>query len=235
MAQTIARPRSTGQGPNRSGGSGFVKLLLFIVVAAVLGGVGYLALTDRLPGQQPQSAPSASHNPPVLIGEDPAFQFMTGDDGAPRVRACDPQIIIDTKRCDDLKIMIMDAERMPWITMNISLAWATGRPSLLHRQTDGFQQRRDAVCGEAVFKKNYRALGGECDEFPFAKSAEGGTTARAEEVPGCEQRSQGGTVSTTYQFRPIAENEEFLVIITHPDKIATSPWTGQEAAATCEG
>jgi hypothetical protein len=66
----------------------------------------------------------------------------------------------------------------------------------------------------------------------FASSREGGEGARAEEVHKDEQNCQGGTISSSYQHRPINEGDAYLVVISNPDKIATEPWAGQEVKVT---
>ena len=231
MTVTASRTRSASP-PTRSGWSGFMKFLIGVVLLAVLVVVGYAVLTGQIPGQAPQPAHSASANPPVLIGEDPTYQFLAGDDGAPRVRNCEPATVLTEKKCGDLKIMIIDAGRMPWIARNIQLAWTQGKPSLLHRESTERPRRYRESCGR--FTKTYTT--GSCDEFPFASSLEGGNYlpggARVEEVDIAEQRCQGGTVETTYRYRPIDPGEEYLVIIAQPEKIPAEAWAGQPVEAT---
>src|SRR5262245_8134070 len=96
--RTPPRPTSVAAPAPRRSSSGGKLIFVFLVVVAL--GMGYLALTDKLPGQETQPTPSStSGNPPVLIGEDPEYQFLTGDEGAPRVRNCDPKTVVTNKRC----------------------------------------------------------------------------------------------------------------------------------------
>jgi len=67
-----------------------------------------------------------------------------------------------------------------------------------------------------------------CDEFSFASTREGGEGSRVEEVHEDEQDCQGGTISWSYRNLSINEGDQFLVVISYPDKIAEQVWQGQE-------
>lgn len=239
---TLERSTSTSSG---SGGGGFRKFLIGVVAVAVIAGVGYAAFTGKIPGQQPEPSPTTISNPPVLIGEDPQLQFLAASDGEGRVRTCVATSVVNDRRCcpvndtacDDVKIVVIDAVRMPFIARNIKLAWMEGRPSILHKETTD-TTRRDIVCG-STFVRRYPGIG-SCDEYPFASSLEGGDfgglLARTEEVHGSEQDCQGGTIRGAYRRYNIAEGDEYIVLISHPEKIPADPWAGQPYIVTgsCE-
>lgn len=52
-----------------------------------------------------------------------------------RVEKCTADQVLKDKRCEDLKFVVIDAAKMPYIARNISLAWAEGHGFLLHRDT----------------------------------------------------------------------------------------------------
>lgn len=80
---------------------------------------------------------------------------------------------------------------------------------------------RRPACG--AFKPNY---GGQCDEYPMASTAEGGTGVRTEEVPPRENQCQGPRYRSQYP----SDGERFLVVISRPDLIATTQFTGADIA-----
>jgi Deoxyribonuclease NucA/NucB len=167
----------------------------------------------------------------VIIGEGETTAMVVSD-VAPDLGDCSIQEIISTKRCDELKILVIDAAKMPYIARNIQLAWSEGRNYLLHR--DASKNRRakyEASCGSrSGFVVKYPGQG-SCDEFEFASTAEGGTGARTEEVPIREQNCQGATIKNAYYTTPgIAIGEEFLVLIANPASIATEPFAGLDTA-----
>lgn len=164
---------------------------------------------------------------PVLIDE-PGYQLLVGGEGEGKVRQCTAQVALTTRQCGDLKVLIIDAGKMSFIARNIKLAWAEGKPAILHRESANTRTKRGKACGS--FKKTYTR--GSCDEYGFASSREGGAGARAEEVHEDEQNCQGGTISSAYQHVPINEGDAYLVVISNPDKIATVPWAGQEVRLT---
>lgn len=137
--------------------------------------------------------------------------------------------MLKQRQCDDLKVVLIDAAKMPFIAQNISLAWAEGKPFTLHKGAPGSDAgRRAAVCGN--FKGRFAK--GSCDEYAFASTAEGGIPAnvRIMEVPLREQNCQGGTLRQEYRRAGIVEGSAFTVVITNPEKIATVPYTGVDIA-----
>lgn len=167
----------------------------------------------------------------VIIGEG-AVTVMVVSNAASDLENCTVQDITSTKRCDELKILVIDAVKMPYIARNIRLAWGDRREYLLHR---GAQQNRranyEASCGSrSGFVIKYPGKG-SCDEYEFASTAEGGAGARTEEVPIREQNCQGATIKNAYYAKPgIAIGEEFLVVIANPDGIAVEPFDGLDTA-----
>lgn len=145
---------------------------------------------------------------------------------------CTVQEITSTKRCHDVKILVIDAVKMPHIARNIQLAWGEGKDFMLHRDTpESRRAKYEASCGaRSGFVIKYPGQG-SCDEYQFASTTEGGSGARTEEVPVREQNCQGATIKNTYYTRPgIAVGEEFLVVISNPASIATEPFAGVDTA-----
>lgn len=125
---------------------------------------------------------------PVVVGEGES-SIMVAVDAKPKIAPCPTAEILQSKVCDDMKFVIIDAAKMSFIACKIQLAWGDGHP--------------------------------------FASTREGGDAARTEEVHRDEQNCQGGTLSRAYQDR-IAQGEQFVVVISHPDSIAKQPWRGEE-------
>lgn len=163
-------------------------------------------------------------NDPVIV-EDNGHQLLAGGDGESKVRQCKAQVAMTTGRCGDVKVVVIDAAKMPFISRNIQLAWADGVPSILTRNSAKQAANRAAACGKFVPK-----YGGSCDEYSFATTDEGGSGARTEEVPLREQRCQGGAVTGGYAKAGIGQGDSFLVIIANLTKIATKPFTGADIA-----
>jgi hypothetical protein len=161
----------------------------------------------------------------VVLGEGDA-QVMVAGDAEAKVKECTTVQLVNDRRCGPLKIVIISAERMPFIARNIQLAWGEGQPFLLHRNSAKQTANRAAACGRFVAKYP----GGSCDEYAFATTDEGGASARTEEVPLREQRCQGGALNAGYAKTGIAQGEEFLVVISHPSKIAKRAFTGPDIA-----
>ncbi|MGH3759886.1 NucA/NucB deoxyribonuclease domain-containing protein [Actinophytocola sp.] len=167
----------------------------------------------------------------VVLGEGEATLMVT-ESAAPNLEDCTVDSILATKQCGEIKLVILDAAKMPFIGRNISSAWGEGKDFQLHRDTP--QSRRakwSASCGS--FTRSYPL--GSCDEYPFASSQEGGAGARTEEVPDREQSCQGGTISRAYALQKISVGDEYLVGIAHPDRIAAEPYAGVDIAkdASC--
>lgn len=131
--------------------------------------------------------------------------------------------MINQRKCGDIKVLVVDANRMPFIARNTKLAWESGRPGILTMSRAKQDENRKVVCPRSFPKPN----GGQCDEYPMAVTDEGGAKARAEEVPGRENSCQGGMYGAQY---PKQEGEKFLVVIIHPEQIATVAFTGADIA-----
>jgi hypothetical protein len=57
-----------------------------------------------------------------VVGEGD-MTLLVAASAEPKVTPCTTQKIIQERQCDNLKIVIFDAAKMPFITRNISLAW----------------------------------------------------------------------------------------------------------------
>lgn len=167
-------------------------------------------------------------NSEIIGTGDNRLMVSSGDKS--RVEGCTPERVIIDKSCGDLKVVIVNAAKMPFIARNISLAWVSGKPAELTR--DSRENRRAkyaATCGPGIFTIKYPGAG-SCDEYPFASTQEGGAGARTEEVPIREQDCQGGTLSTAYRYQNITTGTTFLVVISNPDQVASGPFTGTDSA-----
>ncbi|HEU0077464.1 MAG TPA: NucA/NucB deoxyribonuclease domain-containing protein, partial [Longimicrobiaceae bacterium] len=185
----------------KSGSGLFLPVLAAIVLIVVLG-------LDRVIDTAQDVFGSVTTKEPVLI-EDNGYQLLVGSDGEAKAEQCTAQVALTTRQCGDLKVLVIDAEKMSFIARNIKLAWGEGKPAILHRESANSRAKRGKVCGTS-FKKTYPR--GSCDEFPFASSRESGAGARAEEVHEDEQNCQGGTISSAYQHLPINEGDAYLVV-----------------------
>lgn len=160
-----------------------------------------------------------------LVG-DGETQFMVAASAASQVHKCTPDRSLSQQACDDLKFMIFDARKMPYITRNISSAWKSGKPGVLTKDSAAEPQNRKLVCLPSF----PRLHGGECDEYPFASTSEGGKGAQEQEVPGRENRCQGGTIRARYATAGIKDGDSYLVVIIHPEAIALGPYQGDDDA-----
>lgn len=156
-----------------------------------------------------------------IIGEGDMRAMVAGEAKA-EAKQCTAQQMINEKRCGDRKVLIVDANKMPFIARNTKLAWEQGLPSTLTMNRAQYKSNRAAACGERF----PRPHGGQCDEYPMASTDEGGKGARAEEVPARENRCQGGSYVAQYP----KDGEKFLVVIVYPDQIAPGPFTGADIA-----
>lgn len=165
-----------------------------------------------------------------LIG-DGETQFMVAASAASEVHKCTPQQSLAAEQCDDLRFVIIDAARMPFIARNISTAWTAGKPGVLTKDRTAEVANRRKVCLSSF----PRPHGGQCDEFPFASTRQGGEGAQEHEVPARENQCQGGTLSRGYVASGIGDGDDFLVVITHPNKIAQGPYQGIDIAEDQRG
>ncbi len=157
----------------------------------------------------------------VIVGEGTAALMVAVETEAKLV-TCAPAEVIAEKRCGDLRVLVVDASRMPFIARNTKLAWESGLPAVLTMDRAQQNANRRAACG-GRFQQIH---GGQCDEYPMASTAEGGAAARKEEVPGRENQCQGGSYRAQYP----PDGEQFLVVISDPDLIAPGPFTGADIA-----
>jgi hypothetical protein len=153
-------------------------------------------------------------------------RFMVAESASSQVHRCTPQQGLADQQCDDLKFVIIDAARMPFIARNISTAWQAGKPGVLTKDLTVRAANRKKVCRPS-FPRPY---GGQCDEFPFASTRQGGEGAQEQEVPERENLCQGGTLSNKYAAAGIGNGDDFLVVIIHPDEIAREPYRGIDIA-----
>lgn len=160
-----------------------------------------------------------------LVG-DGETQFMVASSASAQVHRCAPQQELADGQCDDLKFVIIDAARMPFIARNISTAWQAGKPAVLTKDRSAEAANRRKVCLPSF----PRPFGGQCDEFPFASTRQGGEGAQEQEVPARENQCQGGTLSRWYVVAGIGDGDDFLVVIIHPSKIAAGPFQGRDIA-----
>lgn len=160
-----------------------------------------------------------------LFGDD----YAVPADAKPLVKSCTTEQVVKQRKCGDVKIVVLDAGKMPYITRNIRLAWGEGKPFVLTRNSPMKNINRGKACNGFVYR--YASNQGSCDEYPFASTDEGGLNARVEEVHGNEQNCQGGTISRGYQLAQIANGDRFLVVISNPSKIASQPWDGKAATS----
>lgn len=160
-----------------------------------------------------------------LVGEGET-RFMVAASAAEKVNKCTPQQSLADQACDELKFVILDAARMPFITRNVSEAWRDGKPGVLTKDAAAEPDNRKQVC----LRSFPRPHGGQCDEYPFASTREGGAGSREMEVPPRENACQGGTLRGQYAATGIKDGDSFLVVIIHPDKIAQGPYAGIDIA-----
>lgn len=160
-----------------------------------------------------------------LVGEG-ENRFMVAASASSRVDQCTPQKSLAEGACEDLKFIVFDASKMPFITRNISEAWKAGKEGVLTKDSQAEPQNRKEVCLPSF----PRAFGGECDEYPFASTRQGGRGAREMEVPARENRCQGGTINAQQIVRGIKDGDDYLVVIIHPENIATGDYQGVDIA-----
>ena len=99
--------------------------------------------------------------------------------------------------------------RMPSVCANMLNAIRSGKPSQLTRITNSAQiarNRRDSGCRSLGSRPGHN-----CDEYPFASSAQGGRGAVVRLVPIRENSIQGGTLAAFYRRYNIGNNDCFNV------------------------
>jgi hypothetical protein len=195
-------------------------LLLPVVIVAVVAAVTVPGLRDDVVDM------FAGTTGGTLVVGDGDTRFMVAASASTDVHKCSADQGLAEGQCDDLKFVIFDAARMPFITRNISTAWAAGKPGVLTKDSGVEAANRKQVCLPGF----PRPHGGQCDEFPFAGTRQGGLGAQEHEVPARENQCQGGTLSTRYRAAGIKDGDDYLVVITHPDEIASGPFQGVDIA-----
>jgi hypothetical protein len=207
---------------NRTSAGLLLPIIVVVGLVVVFGGSKVVSTVEGMFGD---------HDPVVLGSGDAALTVASGAES--KVKQCTSAQVINDRRCGKVKVLVIGADRMPFISRNIQLAWHEGKPFMLHRNSPKQAANRAAACGS--FAPKY--AGGSCDEYAFATTDEGGAGARTEEVPLREQRCQGGSITTGYARARIQQGEEFLVVISRPSSIAKDAFTGQDIAkdqSACE-
>lgn len=156
------------------------------------------------------------------IVKDSTGEFMVASSAKPKAEECTARQLIVDKKCGNLRVLAVDAAKMPFIARNTKLAWESGRPAVLTMNRSLVRKNRAEACPKSF----PRPHGGSCDEYPMARTAEGGAGARTEEVPVRENSCQGGSYGAQYP----KDGEQFLVIIIRPALIATGPFEGKDIA-----
>ncbi|TDV43654.1 NucA/NucB deoxyribonuclease domain-containing protein [Actinophytocola oryzae] len=159
-------------------------------------------------------------NDAVVIGEGEGALMVAANAEAKLVN-CERAAILAQRSCDGLRILIVEAAKVPFIARNTKLAWESGLPAVLTMDRGRQVANRKQACGKFT-----RGHGGQCDEYPMASTRQGGAGARTEEVPARENLCQGG--SYRHQYPP--DGEQFLVVVSRPDLIASGSFTGTDIA-----
>lgn len=161
-----------------------------------------------------------------LIEDDTGVAVMVAQSAKSKVDECTAKQLSTQPTCDDVKILAISAAKMPFIARNISTAWEAGHEGVLTKDSAAEPANRKDVCQPSF----PRPHGGQCDEYPFASTSQGGAGAQEQEVPARENQCQGGTLSIRYRAARIADGDDFVVVITHPNRIAPGPFEGIDIA-----
>lgn len=195
---------------------GLLPLVIIIAVVAVgYFGVGnvYDAVTGFFGG--------ATGSGVEIIGDGDS-RVMTATSAESEVKNCTAEQIITNRECGDLSVLLVNARKMPFVARNTELAWKSGLPAVLTMNRSKQGANRAVACPPSF----PRPHGGSCDEYPMASTDQGGSGARAEEVPQRENLCQGGSYRTQYP----KDGDNFVVVIIYPDQIAPGPFTGTDIA-----
>ncbi|GLZ43205.1 NucA/NucB deoxyribonuclease domain-containing protein [Actinokineospora sp. NBRC 105648] len=195
-------------------GSGLLLPVVVVATVAAVFGVGKITdtVSDILGG--------VADGTEIIGAGD--HQIMVRSSEKTQLDDCTAKQVIAEKKCGDARVVVFDAEKMPFITRNISQAWSSGHPAVLTMNRAAETANRRAACGR--FTRVHPK--GSCDEYPMAATDQGGVDARTEEVPDRENSCQGGTVRWQYP----RDGEDFLVVIAYPQKIADRPYWGVDIA-----
>lgn len=194
---------------------------VLLTVAVVVGGA-YVA-PKLLDGAGDLLSGLTGANNAVTVGEGDSA-FMVAANAQPKVVTCEPREVLARRECDGLRVLTVNAAKMPFIARNTRLAWEEGKPAILTMDRRRQPANRDAACGG--FAHRHPPPVGSCDEYPMAATAEGGAGARTEEVPLRENACQGGSYGRQYP----KDGVRFLVVIVHPELIATARFDGIDVA-----
>ena len=119
-----------------------------------------------------------------------------------------------TKLADDLPVMVFDFKKMPDIADNIWHAQQAGHPSVLSHGGVSTSNRYAAQKGSMNLKGLQR------DEYPFAKSLEGGSSAWIGHVPAKQNQQQGNLMQQFFKQNEIRFGDQYRVkIINHPNDL----------------
>lgn len=193
-----------------------------LVVAAALVGAAVYFAPEAVDKVGTWLGDLVGANDAVTVGEGETALLVAAHAKA-KVVSCETAVILAEKSCDDLRVLVVDAARMPFIARNTKLAWESGRPAILTMNRAKEDANRRQVCRGRKFQRLY---GGQCDEYPMASTGEGGAGARTEEVPPRENQCQGPL--NRAQYPP--DGQRFLVLISHPNLVASNPFTGTDIA-----
>jgi hypothetical protein len=75
------------------------------------------------------------------------------------------------------------------------------------------QRKRSGCASHPCSALNWAAAGTQCDEFPFASTAEGGSGAYLRCIPGPEGNSQGGQLANFYRGSGTVPGQQFGLTI----------------------
>jgi len=134
--------------------------------------------------------------------------------------------VLSQRACGGVKIVVFDAAQLPFVTQNITDAWWAADPEVLTSDSGAESANRGEACPETFVRRH----GGACSAYPFASTTEGGREARAREVPPREGRCEAATLRAQTAAAGIRDGESYIVVITHPDQIASDPYQGIDIA-----
>ncbi|WP_035280124.1 NucA/NucB deoxyribonuclease domain-containing protein [Actinokineospora spheciospongiae] len=195
----------------RTKGGALLPVIILVAAVAVFGGD---KVVDTMTGL-------FTGGGRTILGEGDS-RVMVATAAESDAKQCEtPQMLAD-RWCGDLHVLLVDANKIPFIARNTQLAWESGRPGVLTMNRAKQDENRRIACPRSFSKK----YGGQCDEYPMASTSEGGGGARTEEVPGRENSCQGGMYGAQYP----KDGQRFLVVIVHLDQIATEAFSGTDIA-----
>ena len=143
--------------------------------------------------------------PPIPIGGGGPKRSPSSQPGPQPAPGPFPQPAPDPRQRPDrcakenpgLPVNVVHASRTPNIAAHIAFAQAAGYPNVLTylgRLNPQQKVNRAAACPQG----KYNIPGMECDEYPYASTAEGGAGSSTAPAPSIEQRIQGGELGSFY-------------------------------------